>query len=83
MDGMIFNPVVQNTLGPAGYFRSPENLDEYKSKSSFLPKLNNEVDQGSADYNRHKDSMKALNALMLVMFDKDQVIFPRESQLFG
>lgn len=49
----------------------------------FLPKLNNEVGQGSPEFKRHQDRMKSLNAMMMIIFDRDEVVSPCESQQFG
>lgn len=34
-------------------------------------------------YEKHRTKMKTINQAMFVMFDKDQIIFPRSSQIFG
>lgn len=39
---MIYTSVVQSGVGPAGYFRDPNNLESYLKQSHFLPDLNNE-----------------------------------------
>jgi hypothetical protein len=49
-----YNMVIQNTFGPAGYFKDHSNLDEYYEKSSFLPNLNNERDHPRANQNKKK-----------------------------
>jgi palmitoyl-protein thioesterase len=65
-------------LGPAGYFRDPRDLDKYLADSVFLPYANNEntVDQSIIE------RFTALNGAMLVMFDADTVVYPRESEWF-
>jgi palmitoyl-protein thioesterase len=43
LDALVFSPGFQNTLAPAGYYRNPAKLEQYKSGSTFLASLNNEV----------------------------------------
>ena len=52
-------------------------LEKYKHKSHFLARLNNEI--GSENTEKNKKGIIGLNGLMMVMFDNDQIIFPRES----
>lgn len=41
---VVYFPIIQNTIGPAGYYRNPKDEVSYYLKSSFLPVLNNERD---------------------------------------
>jgi palmitoyl-protein thioesterase len=79
-DNLVYFDVVQNLLGPAGYFRDPNNLDVYLKDSCFLPYANGEK-QGNFTENV-KARFSALNAAMFVMFDADQVIYPKETAWF-
>jgi palmitoyl-protein thioesterase len=81
MKNLIFTDKVQNTFSPAGYYRNPESLEIYKHKSHFLARLNNEI--GSELSEKNKEGMISLHGLMMVMFDNDQIIFPKESEIFG
>jgi len=83
MNSMAYDSSVQDKIGAAGYYRNPDNLEQYKTKSKFLPQLNNEVDKGTATFDKHKAHITSLHHMMLVMFDHDEIIYPRESQLFG
>lgn len=38
----IYFKVVQDYIGPAGYFKDTKNYEEYLSYSVFLPYINNE-----------------------------------------
>lgn len=60
-----------------------DNYEEYLKGSTFLNSLNNEIDKGSEKYEKHRNKMMGLNQAMFVMFDKDQIIFPQVSEIFG
>jgi hypothetical protein len=63
-------------MAPAGYMRSLDYYDKYLNSSTFLPSLNNEINEGSELYEKHKKKMMSLNQAMFVMFDQDQIVFP-------
>lgn len=76
--------MAQQLVGPVGYYRNPDRLQEYKEKSVFLPSLNNEIGEvGFHDFDKHKSRLMGLNSMTLVMFDQDNVVNPRESQHFA
>lgn len=77
-DNLVYFDVVQDFFGPAGYFRDPRDLDKYLADSVFLPYTNNERDV-SVTINKR---FSALNGAMLVMFDADTVVYPKESEWF-
>ncbi|CAA7023925.1 unnamed protein product [Microthlaspi erraticum] len=57
------------------------DIAEYLEGSKYLPKLNNEIpSQRNATY---KDRFTSLQNLVLVMFQDDNVIVPKESSWFG
>jgi len=49
--------------------------------SIFLPYLNNEKEHAGA--NRNKKRFQQLNALFMIKFSRDPVIYPTESSWFG
>lgn len=65
----------------AQYYRDPAHLDAYLSHNPFLPLVNNE-DPASQDPSRAA-ALASLEALVLVMFEQDTMVVPRESSLFG
>lgn len=81
---LVYLPIVQNHLGPAGYFRNPQALSTYLKDNVFLPMANNE--EGSAGDTTVEASQKArfeaLNGLLLMMFNQDTVVYPKESEWF-
>lgn len=44
VDNLVYFDIIQNLVGPAGYFRDPRDLDLYYEHSVFLPYANNEKD---------------------------------------
>ena len=80
---LAFTDLMQSTIGPAGYIRNTNNLQYYKDKSKFLASLNNENNKGSEAYRKHKERMESLNSFMMVLFEKDEIVFPIASEFFG
>lgn len=78
---LAYYPVIQNILGPAGYFRDPAHMELYLKDSEFLPYLNNEAgtDEAMAAI---KARFSSLNGAMLVMFTEDSVVYPYQSEWF-
>lgn len=75
---LVYMGLVQDHLGPAGYFRDPKDYSKYLSDSVFLAKLNNESNAAAAN----KTNFESLNGLMLVMFTEDTMVYPKESEWF-
>ncbi|KAL1213993.1 hypothetical protein V5N11_007355 [Cardamine amara subsp. amara] len=77
----IYSDYVQDHVAPAGYIKNLEDIKNYLHGSKYLPKLNNEKpDQRNSTY---KDRFTSLQNLVLVMFELDVVIVPKESSWFG
>ena len=79
IDWGIYWTIVQNHIGPAGYFRDVNHLEYYKEHSSFLPDLNNEREFDQEAFDR----FSSLNKLFLGKFSKDTMIFPGSSAWFN
>lgn len=77
----VYTGIIQNIVGPAGYFRDPYHMDRYLSGSVFLPHLNNEEDDDTTKEDR-KAKFTALNGLQLMMFTEDTMVYPKESEHF-
>lgn len=75
----IYCDFVQEHLAPAGYVKIPNDIDDYKSGCRFLPKLNNEVFINST----YKERFSSLETLVLIMFDGDTILVPKETSWFG
>ncbi|PKI41531.1 hypothetical protein CRG98_038042 [Punica granatum] len=77
----IYSDYVQAHLAPSGYLKLPNAMSEYLSKCRFLPKLNNELpDERNTTY---KQRFTSLQNLVLIMFEHDTVLIPKETAWFG
>ncbi|KAE9459383.1 hypothetical protein C3L33_08709, partial [Rhododendron williamsianum] len=75
------NLVCEAHLAPSGYLKLPNNIPAYLEKCRFLPKLNNELpDERNATY---KERFTSLQNLVLIMFEHDTVLIPKETAWFG
>ena len=54
-------------------------MSRYEKDSVFLGKLNNET---SSPVSTEKQRFSDLNGLMLVMFEQDTMVYPKESEWF-
>lgn len=80
---LVYLGFAQNWVAPAGYFRDVNNYATYLKNSVFLPALNNENTHGKTKVSSLiKDRFTDLNSVMLVMFDQDTVIYPKETAWF-
>lgn len=77
-----YTPYVQDLLAQANYLRDPEDISAYLT-TSFLPDLNNEVDQSSLKAKGYKANFESLESLVLVKALDDTMIYPKESEWFG
>uniref|UniRef100_A0A7S3DD21 Palmitoyl-protein thioesterase 1 n=1 Tax=Palpitomonas bilix TaxID=652834 RepID=A0A7S3DD21_9EUKA len=71
---------VQDHLVQAQYWKDPLNYDEYLSKNVFLPDINNELDDKNDQY---KTNLMSLNTFVMVKFNNDTMVQPRDSEWFG
>ncbi|KAF7056318.1 hypothetical protein CFC21_063735 [Triticum aestivum] len=77
----IYSEYVQAHLAPSGYIKIPTDMDDYLKGCRFLPKLNNEIPgERNATY---KERFSSLENLVLIMFENDIVVIPRETSWFG
>eukprot|EP00252_Welwitschia_mirabilis_P023065 TRINITY_DN6428_c0_g1_i1.p1 TRINITY_DN6428_c0_g1~~TRINITY_DN6428_c0_g1_i1.p1 ORF type:complete len:304 (+),score=44.83 TRINITY_DN6428_c0_g1_i1:181-1092(+) len=81
IQGEIYSEFVQDHLAPSGYIKIPTDIPDYLQYCTFLPKLNNELpDQRNSTY---KQRFSSLKKLVLIMFDQDSVLVPRQTAWFG
>merc|ERR1712087_1090579 len=77
---VIYTPVVQNLVGPAGYYHVMEDDGvAYKKSNTPLAQLNNEATINA----QYKARMEQLDELVLVMFGADTMLEPKETAHFG
>lgn len=63
----------------AEYWHDPLHEEDYKQGSVFLADINNE----RAIRSEYRDNLKKLKNLVLVMFDSDTMVEPKETEWFG
>ncbi|CAN1259075.1 Palmitoyl-protein thioesterase 1 [Linum perenne] len=74
-------PLCGEHLAPSGYLKLPNAIPSYMEKCKFLPRLNNELpDERNSTY---KERFSSLENLVLIMFNDDNVVIPRETSWFG
>ncbi|KAK8658221.1 hypothetical protein V6N13_036432 [Hibiscus sabdariffa] len=77
----IYSDYIQAHLAPSGYLKLPNDILHYLEKCRFLPKLNNELpDERNSTY---KERFTRLQNLVLIMFEHDTVLIPKETSWFG
>lgn len=74
----IYSDYIQSNIIQAQYFRDVNNYDTYLEKSIFLKYVNNELFKNLEYYDR----LISLNKFVMVMFDKDETLVPKESAWF-
>ncbi|KAL1220820.1 hypothetical protein V5N11_000307 [Cardamine amara subsp. amara] len=77
----VYTDYVQDHIAPSGYIKIPTDIKEYLKHSKYLPNLNNEIpNKRNPTFNNRFSS---LHNLVLVMFQGDTVVIPKESSWFG
>lgn len=74
-------PWVQNKVVPAQYYRDPEDLESYLEHSAFLADINNERPEGRNE--TYKENLQSLERFIMVMFDDDTTLVPKQSSWFA
>ncbi|CAI9784445.1 unnamed protein product [Fraxinus pennsylvanica] len=77
----IYSDYIQAHLAPSGYLKLPNDISGYLNKCRFLPKLNNELPDERN--NTYKERFSSLQNLVLIMFEHDTVLIPKETSWFG
>ncbi|GMS90732.1 hypothetical protein PENTCL1PPCAC_12907, partial [Pristionchus entomophagus] len=67
------------SLVQAQYYHDADDEELYRNSSIFIAEINNEVVINES----YKTNLMALDNLVLVMFDEDITVIPRESSWFG
>ncbi|CAF2150530.1 unnamed protein product [Brassica rapa subsp. narinosa] len=77
----VYSDYVQDHIAPSGYIKLPNEMSKYLEHSKYLPKLNNE--RPNERNSIYKERFTSLHNLILVMFQGDKVVMPKESCWFG
>ena len=70
---------VQNHLVQAQYWHDPLREQQYKARNIFLADINNE----NSINETYRSNLMKLDNFVLVLFEQDEMVIPRESSLFG
>lgn len=70
---------IQDHIVQAEYWHDPNKEEEYKAKSVFLADINQERIKNST----YKENLMKLKNFVMVMFLKDTMVDPKESEWFG
>ncbi|KAJ7961999.1 palmitoyl-protein thioesterase 1-like [Quillaja saponaria] len=81
MELEIYSNYVQEHLAPSGYIKIPTDIKCYLKGCKFLPKLNNEIN--GMRNSTYKERFASLQNLVLIMFEQDAVLIPKETSWFG
>ncbi|XP_010449613.1 PREDICTED: palmitoyl-protein thioesterase 3-like [Camelina sativa] len=77
----VYSDLAQDLVAPSGFVKVPTKIAEYLEHSKYLPKLNNE--RPAEKSSTFKDRFTSLQNLVLVMFENDTMLIPRETSWFG
>ncbi|KAK8522081.1 hypothetical protein V6N13_022151 [Hibiscus sabdariffa] len=77
----VYSDFLQEHLAPSGYIKIPTDITDYLKGCRFLPKLNNEIN--GMRNSTYKERFASLQNLVLIMFENDTVLVPRETSWFG
>jgi len=80
LDLGVYNPIVQETIIQAQYFKDPMDIATYLEQNHFITDINNELPTKNPKY---KENLSSLNQLILFQFSEDTVVVPKESEWFG
>jgi len=74
-----YNPIAQDIVVRAQYFHDPNEPSQYLEYNTFLPDINNDITINA----QYKKNLVSLNNLVLVQFENDTVVVPKDSSWFG
>jgi len=77
---LAYEPQIQNMSVQAQYWQDPTREELYANASIFLADINNQKAQQNQLY---KQNLESLKTFVLVLFENDTVVIPRESEWFG
>ncbi|KAK7406297.1 hypothetical protein VNO78_07920 [Psophocarpus tetragonolobus] len=79
--GEVYSDYIQEHLAPSGYLKLPNAIPDYLVNCRFLPMLNNEIPEKRNS--TYKERFSSLQNLVLIMFEHDTVLIPKETSWFG
>ncbi|KAJ3225327.1 hypothetical protein HK099_006972 [Clydaea vesicula] len=75
----VYLPYVQNRIVQAQYFKDPHQIEKYLEFNIFLPIYNQELTANML----YSTNMKVLKNFVMIQFEEDNMIVPKESAWFG
>merc|ERR1712151_37972 len=78
--GLLARGVIENHVGPAGYFHRIDDESSYFKSGTILADLNN---VGETKNEQYKQRMSQLDAMVMIMFSEDTMVIPKETAHFG
>ncbi|CAM1296107.1 PPT1 (predicted) [Pycnogonum litorale] len=79
INAFVYLPVIQSRLAQAQYWHDPLHPDLYRRRSRYLADINNEVVLNES----YKNNLSKLKNFVLVKFNDDEEVTPRDSEWFG
>ena len=76
VDYFVYSNSIQNNIGPAGYYRTASHIKDFDNYKPFLYKLNHPNEE-------EKKKFTEIESLVLIGFDDDKMISPKETAEFG
>lgn len=80
VDYFVYGKSIQKSIGPAGYYRTAAHVNDYLKSESFLVQLNNE---GKDFDSESKKRFTELESMVLIGFEEDKMISPKETAEFS
>jgi len=77
----VYSSYAQRNLIQAQYFRDHARLPVYYEANDFLTRINGEVEETRNE--TYAKNLAGLENLVLVIFDQDKTVVPKESSWFG
>lgn len=77
----VYSKYVQEHLAPSNYVKIPTDISTYLEDCKYLPTLNNEIN--ATRNSTYKERFASLENLVLIMFEQDTVLVPKETAWFG
>jgi len=79
-DELVYTSLVQDVIGPVGYFHRPDLESAYRASGIVLADLNNAGPTKNPEYVKR---IANLEKIVLVMFSKDTMVLPKETAHWG
>ncbi|KAI9225496.1 MAG: palmitoyl protein thioesterase, partial [Piptocephalis tieghemiana] len=76
----VYSNWAQHNIIQAQYYKDPRRIELYLNQNSFLADINNENQVKNVTYAKH---LASLDAFVMVKFENDQLVIPKETSWFG